>query len=61
MIELKIEDYCQDCPEFKAEINESVVIDRSIKQTQIRCKHEDRCLSIKTYLETVVGKEQNND
>lgn len=61
MIELKINDYCQDCPEFDADIDEYFRMDGGAKHTLISCKHEKKCLSIKTHLETVLRKEQNND
>lgn len=56
MIELKIKDYCQDCPEFDVDIDEYLRIDGCAKHTLIRCKHEKKCLSIKTHLETTLGK-----
>lgn len=61
MIELKIKDYCQDCPEFDADIDEYLRIDGGAKHTLISCKHEKKCLSIKTHLEKTLGKEQNDD
>lgn len=61
MIELKIKDYCQDCPEFDADIEEYLRIDGGAKRTLISCKHEKKYPSIKTHLETTLGKEQNDD
>lgn len=61
MIELKIKDYCQDCTEFDVDIDEYLRIDGCAKHTLIRCKHEKKCLSIKTHLETTLGKQQNDD
>ena len=52
MIRLDVEDYCQDCPEFEAE----VLKDRKFygftegTDTIIRCEHYIRCQRMEKYL-----------
>lgn len=63
MIELKVEEYCHDCPDFEADVikrggmtahcdwpngSELVV---SPSYTTIHCAHAARCRAVKRYLE----------
>ena len=43
MINLKIEDYCQECPDFEAEVEKITFSDLPVKNdTLIRCKNHVR-------------------
>lgn len=59
MIKLKVEEYCQDCPHFKAEVEKSEVevVDfdflcgtRMVTDTVITCAHCTECDQIRQYL-----------
>lgn len=58
MIELKVTEYCQNCPEFDAEIKRdteyvySISSDREVCMcnTTITCKHKERCEAIRKHL-----------
>ena len=44
MINLKIEDYCQECPDFEAEVEKITFSDLPVKNdTLSRCKNHVRC------------------
>ena len=55
MIELKVEEYCHDCPEFEAHCNKDAFVFTNGQvhhcNTIITCEHAGRCASIKNYLE----------
>lgn len=54
MIELIIEDYCQNCSDFEAKVDKIVFgqcSDRVRHDTIIQCEHHERCKCIKEYLE----------
>lgn len=62
-IRLKVEDYCQDCLDFKADVtkperlyacDEEVGI---LGDTVIRCECRKRCANIKRYLEQKMKNE----
>lgn len=46
-IELKVEPYCQDCPEFEADVKKNLLSfcgSPYVKtSTIVYCKHRDRC------------------
>lgn len=61
-IELKVEDYCQNCPGFEADVDHDIhtlygrnefeeVIEREVITT-IRCKYHTRCENMMRYLKT---------
>ena len=62
MIDLKVESYCQQCPEFEADVKKdsfveedfddihNYVIERTITNTSVTCKHRTRCLGMVEYL-----------
>lgn len=54
MIKLKTQTYCQNCPDFEADVNKVAVCIRDTPHyvTTIFCKHKERCEAIKRYLET---------
>lgn len=46
MIKLDVDDYCQSCPDFEAEIEKytyGYTNEVKATNTTIRCKHGDRC------------------
>lgn len=60
MIELKVKDYCHNCPDFEAKVtvqdNELFPLGESepftrICNTTVSCSHAKRCEGIKRYLE----------
>ena len=54
MIDLQVEDYCQNCPDFKVELETLSHINgfgEEIFYHTVRCKHAMRCECIKEYLE----------
>ena len=65
MIFLKIEDYCENCPDFEADVEKMPGIFSNSKtmdvvnDTYIKCKNRNRCRVISNYLEK--EKEDVND
>lgn len=69
MIELKVEAYCHDCPDFEPDVTknrdryeggydpitmETAVIE--VMTTTVRCQHAARCRAVKRYLEKQKGE-----
>lgn len=64
MIELEVEEYCSQCPEFTPDVDKReatmwahdfrLMEEKAVRQcdTIVRCKHAARCSGIKLYLET---------
>lgn len=52
MIELHVEDYCHNCPEFGADVQKNTLYAgyEEYCQTDIYCKHRSRCEHIYEYL-----------
>ena len=62
MINLKVDSYCHNCPEFEADVKKesfvaddlddihNYVIERTITNTSVTCKHRTRCLGMVEYL-----------
>mgnify|MGYP006956124389 CR=1 FL=1 len=70
MIMLNIDDYCNNCNEFDADVGKDIVVlhndDKNINQlckcnTTITCKHRFRCQSIEEYLNTQKNGEKNDE
>ena len=62
MINLKIEDYCQECPDFEAEVEKITFSDLPVKNdTLIRCKNRIRCLFLYKHLESCYEEELNKE
>lgn len=53
MIRLNVESYCQNCPDFEANVEKFNISSPFISkhQTIIKCEHAARCAEIKRYLE----------
>lgn len=59
MIELEVEEYCDDCPEFDAHIEKAVLFDGYSKEycnTNITCEHKDKCKRLKDMIEKEAKK-----
>lgn len=65
MIKLNVQPYCHNCPEFEANVEkESVVaddfyqydIEKTIYNTDISCKHRDRCVGMVEYLRCEIDR-----
>lgn len=48
-IELEVEDYCQNCPDFEAQTTTLATLGR-IYDTTITCKRKRRCAGLVRYL-----------
>ncbi len=69
MIMLNIDDYCNNCNEFDADVEKDIVVlhynDKNLNQvrkcnTTITCKHRFRCQSISGYLNSQKNGEKND-
>ena len=68
MIDLKVDSYCHNCPEFEAEVkDESFVssdlrccIERIITNHTITCKHKARCAGMVDYLKEQAKKNKED-
>ena len=56
MIYLRIKDYCQNCPNFDADVNKIFTNSGGIVSTEIRCSHVEECDQIRHYLEKSIKK-----
>lgn len=64
MINLLIDEYCENCPDFEPEVDKTELYNDmgdvihgmgdAIHNTEISCAHRERCRSIKDYLEATV-------
>ena len=76
MIDLKVGSYCHNCPEFEADVKkenfvaegfddihngEVYIIERTITNTRVTCKHRIRCLGMVEYLKGVIKRESEDD
>lgn len=70
MIMLNIDDYCNNCNEFDADVEKDIVVlhynDKNLNQvrkcnTTITCKHRFRCQSIRGYLNSQKNGEKNDE
>lgn len=64
-IRLEIEDYCQNCLDFEADVTKPTrmyakdeVIIGTYGDTIVRCEYRNRCKAIKRYLEQKMKGEQ---
>lgn len=60
MIVLRVEGYCQNCPDFEADVDVSRCYGMNVNiiNTLITCKHCERCASHMRYLEAEKFKEE---
>ena len=62
-IKLEVEDYCEWCMDFSAEVTSPVKThipgheDLILTDTIVRCEYRNRCRAIKRYLERQKAKE----
>ena len=59
MIKLDISDYCNDCPEFDAEIHTFYALDRTV-EIRIVCSNAEKCNLIKKHLESAMERKDEN-
>lgn len=66
MIKLEVEEYCQNCPEFEAEVKKShaIAIGRGLKEepvneTIVKCEHAVRCEMIMNTVINVLRRQAN--
>lgn len=50
MIQLNVENYCQECPDFDP-VTERLYAGGEVAMTSVLCKYDERCKRIKRYLE----------
>ena len=61
MIELKVQDYCENCKGFSPEVHsETVYTDghEFLVQTTVTCKYEAKCNSLVRYLTKQINKKE---
>lgn len=63
MINLRVEDYCQDCPDFNP-VAETIKFFAGIEmtkcETDVHCKYRDRCAAVAKWMKKKEG-EENGD
>lgn len=59
MIELNVEEYCHNCPNFEPVINR-LFADNKCQGTVIICRDKFTCNSIKSYLKDVATREKHS-
>lgn len=64
MIKLDIEEYCQNCGEFKPDVHVTEFDDFygaiSI-DTSVKCLHRGRCYAMVCYLKQIIEREKEED
>ena len=72
MIELRVKEYCHNCPDFEADVDKDRETFRSydpctcdivtniVCKTTVTCKYRYRCEAMKEYLETEKKPEEEN-
>lgn len=63
MIRLCVEDYCQDCPEFKPETSTVQMYDFTLDgylNTIVHCEHQKRCDNFMRYLKRKLKESDKN-
>ena len=70
MIDLKVESYCSQCPEFEADVKKesfvtddlddiyNYIVERTITNTSVTCKHRTRCLGMVEFLKEEIKREK---
>ena len=64
MIELKVAEYCENCPDFEAHVEKytssyhdfDTMTDETLTYTQITCEYRDRCRCMKDWLAKQKGE-----
>ena len=62
-VNTRIDDYCHDCPEFESDCQESCYYsdnEKRIKDVYITCKHRNKCVNIRNYLEKIFKPEEDD-
>lgn len=64
MIELRVMDYCHDCPDFEAHTDKAChkYLDGHTNElTIVRCEYADRCRTMFDYLGKHIDSRRNGD
>ena len=64
MITLQVENYCQNCPDFKpycSVFRASDMCGNEIVETLVQCTKKDRCKEIKAYIEGQMARKDRPD
>ena len=66
MIRLDIQEYCQECRDFKSDVERPVrmVADNDViiqTDTVVRCEYRGRCEAIRRFLERQVKEEKSDE
>lgn len=67
MINLKVEDYCQNCPDFEADVDKEKLYQHDlfefepimISETVVTCTRAHRCANLVRYLKKEIEKNAN--
>lgn len=57
MISLDVENYCQNCPDFKPRCTR-IYADNVCIDTLVQCERKDVCSNIKTYIEQQMARKE---
>ena len=63
MITLQVENYCQNCPDFKpycSVFRANDICGNETVETLVQCTKKDRCKEIKTYIEGQMARKENH-
>lgn len=60
MVELKLQEHCENCPEFEVETYETYLTSERVI-FHLTCKHRHKCAKIRKYLERKVGTDGQTD
>lgn len=58
MINLKVEAYCNNCPEFDPWRTATLYGDEDAVEVVVQCEHAAKCRAIKNYLEKEEGRHE---
>lgn len=63
MISLAVENYCQNCPDFKpycSVFRANDIRGNETVETLVQCTKKDRCKGIKAYIEGQMARKENH-
>ena len=64
MITLQVENYCQNCPDFKpycSVFKTNDICGNETVETLVQCTKKDRCKEIKAYIEGQMARKERPD
>lgn len=63
MITLEVEEYCQNCPDFEADVKKTHAFaigkgmrEETANETVVRCEHSVKCYTMMNYLRKYYGQ-----